>query len=129
MQEFKLPSGAVLKVSPAPFPEAKALLQVFLREAKGIQFVKWDDVQTLAKDAFCTAFSSVELEWALLPCLERCLYNGQSIKVDATFEPVKAREDYIEVCYMVAKENLSPFTKSLYAQLKELIGKIEGLQA
>lgn len=128
MKAVKLSSGAELKIGVVPFPDAKVLLQTFLEEAKTVQIAGWDSHYNLVKDVFCVALSSRKLEAALWPCMERSLYNG--VKVDAAlFENVKVREDFIEVCYLVAQETLQPFTKSLYARFKEIFAQIEKFQA
>lgn len=128
MKEVKLASGATLKIGDAPFPEAKALFQAFLVEARSIPLVKWDEQVNVMKDIFCAAFASEKLEAALWVVMGRSQYNGLSITA-AVFEPKKAREDFVEVCYLVAQENLQPFTKSLYAKFKEIFKLVESIQA
>ena len=54
----------------------------------------------------------------------RCLYNGSKIDND-TFEAAEARQDYIKVCAEVAKENVAPFVKSLFADYQTLSSMIE----
>jgi hypothetical protein len=125
---MKLASGAELKLLPAPFPEAKALLQAFLEEAKGIDIKGKEELPNVLKNVFCSAFSSPKLDAALAKCMERCQYRGLKITEEA-FEAVENRQDYLEVCYLVAEENLKPFTKSLYAKFVDLLKKIESIQA
>lgn len=120
-KEVTLPSGAVLKLNSAPFKVSKALYQAVLEECKEVK-ISFDtpiDVN-LIKDLFCTGFSSKKIEDALGKCFERCLYNGQKI-TDETFEPENARQDYLQVCIEVAKENIDPFMKSLYAQYGDIL--------
>ena len=76
------------------------------------------------KDIFFKALCSKKIEAALEPCLKRALYNGNKITAD-TFEPVEARDDYITVCFEVARENVYPFTKSLYAKYSHLLGQLQ----
>lgn len=127
MREVTLPSGAILKMNLAPFKVSKSLYQAVLEECKDIK-LSFDtplDVN-LIKDLFCTGMSSKKIEDALYKCMERCLYNGQKIS-EETFEDEKAREDYMTVCIEVAKENINPFMKSLYAQYGDILkGTITG---
>lgn len=124
MIERKLPSGAVLKITLAPFAEAKALYQACLEEVKGLRVDPKEEMDVnLFKDLFCVGLSSKKIEAALAPCLKRALYNDLKID-DATFEPVEARQDYIVACFEIAKENIAPFAKSLYAEFSPLLAKI-----
>lgn len=125
---MKLGSGAELKVNPAPFTEAKALLQAFLEEAKAVEIKGQSEMANVLKNVFCAAFSSPKLEAALWTCMGRSTYNSLKI-VPEIFEEMKAREDYMEICYLVAEENLKPFTKSLYAKFVDLSQKISSFQA
>lgn len=129
MREVKLPSGAVLKIQAAPFMAAKALYQAILKELRTVTFNSELESMSVLKDVFCSGFSSLEIERCLGECLKRCTYNanGTELKIDNdTFEPVDARQDYMTVCIEVAKENVGPFVKSLYAEyqaLSEMIAK------
>lgn len=119
MREVKLPSGAILKVTPSPFPVSKALYQALLRECKPMAISSGMEMASLFKDIFCIGFSSPEIEACVWECFKRCTYNAGKgeFKIDAdTFEPVERRDDYIKVCVEVAKENVLPFLKSLYAE-------------
>lgn len=125
--EIKLPSGALLKITPASFAEAKTLYQALLAELKSVRIDKElttpENEAELIKDLFCAGFSSPLIEAALWPCFRRCTYNptpgkpgAADVRIDeATFEPVEAREDYVQVCVEVAKVNVGPFAKSLFA--------------
>lgn len=119
MREVKLPSGATLKVKAAPFSDSKALYQAVLKEMRGVELKSETRTMELYKNLFCAGFSSKEIESTLVPCLERCTYNDHKIGPD-TFEADKAREDYVTVCVEVAKENISPFLKSLYAECQRI---------
>lgn len=124
MREVKLPSGAVLKITPAPFADAKALYQALLKEAQGVEIHSKMEMTNLYKELFCRGFSSPEVEKCLWKCLERCTYNGGNgdLRVsNDTFEPVSARDDYMSVCMEVAKENVLPFVKSLYAEYQRIL--------
>lgn len=132
MREVKLPSGAVLEVSPSPFAVSKALYQALLKEARGLNISTKAELQSVYKEIFCAGFSSPEIEECLWECFSRCIYRDKrgALKIDAdTFEPVEARDDYMKVCLEVAKENVLPFAKSLYAEYLQMLGTIDKGQA
>ncbi len=123
--KIDLPSGAILEVGLAPFGVSKALYQAVLEEAKTLKIDSKDELDVnLFKDIFCAGFSSKRIESCLDECMKRTLYNGK--KIDSmTFEPEEARQDYMLVCFEVAKANISPFTKSLYAKYSDILGKLK----
>ncbi len=124
-----LKSGKELVITLAPFAASKALWQAVLEEAKGLNIQDDTDLGVaLIKDLFCVGFSSKKIEAALDECLKRATYAGLKIDAD-TFEKEEARADYIEVCYEVAKANLLPFTKSLYAQFSPMLEKLKNSPA
>lgn len=127
-KEIELPSGAVLKIYPAPFADSKALYQAMLDEARGVQITKDNELGNMFKDFFCIAFSSKKVEACLSECLKKCTYNDLAIAKD-TFEPLDARADYTMVCMEVAKENVAPFAKSLYAEYQRILAMISATQA
>ena len=119
-RKIKLPSGAELEISPAPFADAKALYQAFLSEGKGLELDGSKEIDhNFMKDIFCAALSSPLIEEKLWECMKRCRYNKEKL-VEDIFEPVESRDDYFTVMFEVAKENILPFTKSLYAQYKHI---------
>lgn len=120
MREVKLPSGAVLKVNAAPFKDAKALYQAVLKELKEVPVTSKTELGSLYKDFFCVGLSSPIIESCLWECFKRCLINDMKID-DQTFEPVERRDDYMMVCLEVAKENVFPFGKSLYAEYETVM--------
>ncbi len=128
MREVKMPSGAILKVNPAPFSEAKALYKAILAEVKDIKLASSTELANVFKDVFCAGFSSEKIEVPLAKCMLRCLYNDEPVK-DSCFEKVDSREDYMQVCLEVAKENLLPFGKDLYALFKKATQSVEKSQA
>lgn len=128
MREVKLPSGAVLKVAPAPFSDAKKLYQALLREFRDVPVSGKVDVGEFIKNLICAGISSQAVDACLEPCMRRCLYNGAKIN-DDTFEPIAARDDYMIVIKEVLQENISPFVKSLYAEFRQLLSTIESTQA
>lgn len=132
MKEIDLPSGAKLKITLAPFADARDLYQAMLEEMKNINFTSSSDVSQVLKEFICYGFSSKRIEVCLEKCFTRCLYNSGNgdLKIDkSTFEPVEARDDYLTVCLEVAKENIFPFTKSLYAKYQPFIEMIKKGQA
>jgi len=120
-----LPSGAKLKVTPAPFKDAKALYQACLEELKGLNLDPKQEIDAnFFKGLFCVGFSSQKIEAALYKCFQRCTYNGNRIVDDSIFEDVDARDDYFMVCFEVAKANIMPFTKSLSAKYAHILGEL-----
>lgn len=132
MKEVKLPSGAKLSIGLPPFEDSKALYQAFLKEIKTIAIAGKTEMASFYKDLVCVGFSSKEIEACLWECFKHCTYDsGKSpLKIDKdTFEPVTAREDYLTVCMEVAKENIAPFGKSLYAEYGQALQTILNGQA
>lgn len=130
MRELDLPSGAILKITPAPFKDAKALYQAMLVELRHISVPSNGEVGALFKDLFCAGFSSKAVESCLNECFKRCTYNtgAGDFKIDdSSFEPVERREDYMKVCVEVAKDNVGPFGKSLFAEFKQGMSMAEGI--
>lgn len=133
MEEIKtieLKSGAELKISASSFDVAKALYQAVCEEMKDIKIESMDEAINLGKDLLCMSLSSKKIDACVAECLKRCTYNGvRIIKENNVFESVKAREDYIEVLFEVAKENLAPFTKNLSALYSAMLGLVQSSQA
>lgn len=124
MKTIALPSGAKLDITVSPFGVSKALYQAVLEEAKTVKAESSDSVLNLSKDVICTLLSSQKVEAALNECMKKVVYNGKRIDSE-TFEPVAAREDYLLVCMEVAKENITPFMKPLYARYSPLLEKLK----
>lgn len=123
-KEVNLPSGSTLKITPGSFDESKELLRVVMEEAKSLKLDMSQEVDfNLFKDIFCVGFSSKKIESALAPCLKRCLIDGLKIDKD-TFEAIEKRQDYLEVLFEVAQENIAPFTKSLYAKFGAIMARV-----
>lgn len=122
---IKLPSGAELKITPSEFKVSRELFQALLEELKGTKMDPEKEIDSnFFKDIFCTGFSSKRIEYSLGRCMERATYNNLKI-TDETWEPVEAREDYLMTCFEVAKVNIAPFTKSLYAQFSTMVEKLK----
>lgn len=129
MKEVSLPSGAVLKVTAAPFKDSKALYQACLEELKDLNLDPKQEIDAnFFKGLFCVGFSSKKIESALYKCFERCTYNGSRIVDDSIFESVEARDDYFTVCFEVAKENIMPFTKSLSVKYAHILGELTNIK-
>lgn len=120
MKEVSLPSGAVLKITPAPFSDAKELYQAVAREVRTVHLNNKMEMAEVYKDIFCAGITSREVEACLWKCFQKCLYNDLKIGKD-TFEPVQAREDYTMICMEVAKENIHPFVKSLLSEFGPIL--------
>lgn len=128
--KVSLPSGAELEMTLAPFLEGERL---FSATAECLKSVKLDgnaDMKDMVgdlnglKDMFLTCLTSQAMKEAILACLKRCTYNKQRITSWDIFDDVKAREDYLMVCWEVVKFNLTPFTKTLFAKLSMFTSKI-----
>lgn len=121
MREVVCSSGALLKVSPAPFADAKNLYQALLKELGIVSISEKMEMGNLFKDLFCIGFSSPEIERCLWKCMERCTYDfgkgNMKITLDS-FEPVECRQDYMQVCVEVTKENVLPFAKALLQEYR-----------
>lgn len=125
-KDVTLKSGARLKITLAPFADAKALYQAVLKELKDLKLGDSQQIESVLKDALCIGFSSKEIDERLEVCLRRVLYNDLKIDED-TFEPEKARGDYLPLIYEVMKANIDPFLKSLYAQWLDGLGALRGI--
>lgn len=125
LKELVLPSGAVLKINPAPFADSRNLYQAVMEEFKVLKLDPAAEVDVnFMKDLLCTGLSSKKIELALTKCMQRATYNDLKI-TDATFEALEARDDYLTVCFEVAKENILPFMKSLYAQFAPMLEQVK----
>lgn len=122
--EKKLESGSVLKITLAPLEESYDLWQALI--AHGVETkMHGDDEMSInvIKDAICLVLSSKDVRAKMRPCMERATYNGNKC-IPETFEDEKSREDYLEVCFEVAKANCLPFAKRLYAKYEPLLKKM-----
>lgn len=120
MDEISLPSGAKLVITLPPFEVSKALLQAIAEEGKGVELDPGSPVAALWKDVFLTAIASPKIEACIWKCMERATYNGLKITKD-TFENEDARDDYLTICYEVARKSILPFTKSLSAKYSQVL--------
>ena len=129
MQEIKLPSGAILKITQPTFTEAKELYQAVLEELRTLEILNVTELDfNFFKNLFCMGFSSKKVERCLEICLKRCLYNDMKFDSD-TFEPEEARGDHLTVMSEVAFSVLHPFFKNLTQLFQNLTDKISKLQS
>lgn len=127
LHEIKLPSGAMLRVNLASFADSKELFQSFLEEAQKVRFDFTLDSEVnldMFKDIIFIGLSSKKIERALWECMKVALYNDKKIN-EETFESEEARQDYLPVVFEVARLNIAPFTKNLFALLLPLKAVME----
>ena len=126
-----LPSGAELEITLAPFMEGERLFTATAECVKGVKIDGNAEVGDLTsnlnslKDMFLSCLTSKDMKDAILACLKRCTYNKQRITSWDIFDDVKAREDYLAVCWEVVKFNLTPFTKSLISKFSGLLENVK----
>ena len=129
-EKVSLPSGAELEMTLAPFMEGERLFSATAECLKGVKVDGNADVTDLTsnlnslKDMFLSCLTSQAMKEAILACLKRCTYNKQRITSWDIFDDIKAREDYLAVCWEVVKFNLTPFTKSLISKFNEVTKNI-----
>ena len=118
----KLKSGAMLEVQMASFSDGIKLLEVVAEELKKVNI----DIENLSldkeitngfigtfKDLILNAITSTKLRECLDKCFLPCLYNTSKVN-DTLFEDnMKAREDYLIICWEVLRYNLAPFLKGI----------------
>lgn len=121
-QKVYLPSGKEIISQPSTFEKGRRLYQVILREAKKLNL----DLGNLDVDANIIfqigtlALSSEEIDQAIWEVSDKTLIDGVKVSVDY-FKVVENREDYFHFLMEVAKVNLAPFMKSLFAQFAPLL--------
>lgn len=126
-REVKLPSGAVLKIQVAPFAVSKSLYQAMLKEMKPLKIDSDMQLHQLFKDLFCAGFTSPEIDRCLGECFKSCTYaigQGELKLTEEILEPVERRADYLTICIEVVKDNVAPFTRSLYADYKRMSAEL-----
>ena len=124
----KLPSGASLEIQMGDWEESVNLMEVIFKEAEtininlGIKSKSFDEFFTanLGDEAFDTLkniisrlVSSQNIKTAMVPLLNKTLYNG----VKCTNPDIKNTEDFRGDYFLILKEvlvyNLTPFFKNL----------------
>lgn len=128
MEPIKLPSGRELKITLSPFHVSRDLYQAMLEEIVNLKLDMHADIDgNLYKNIFCIALSSKKIEKALWKCMEKTTIDGIRVTEDS-FEAEDHRDDYFNVMFEVAKANIQPFTKSLYAQYGHLLALVKKSQ-
>lgn len=120
MKEIALNSGAKLGVGEVPWEEAFKLFQMIVKSMKSVEV----DPTIKNLSEFISALIGAqiaddEVGKAMWVCLGRCTYGGTRI-TKSTFEDMKARGDFIDVCIEAGREILNPFMKGLYVALPRL---------
>lgn len=129
MQEITLKSGNVLKFSHAPFIDAIRLTNIVAKafSQRGLDVkidrdteISFEGLFNKNPDAFVRGLCDVVFEEYVMTlvfkCAERCLYikDGVSQKITMdTFEDDEARNDFYEIMYKIAYENVKPFFANL----------------
>lgn len=134
MKIVKLKSGSILKIGSTPFETSKGLFQAVVKNLKSVELPKGVTTYEGFVGALLGAqLSDTEIEKWLWACMNRCLYQHtelkKELKIDPSiFENMNHREDFIEICIEVGKENLQPFMKALYLALPHLMATLESIQ-
>jgi len=126
--EYKLPSGAVLDVTPLDFEPAFEVSQTITRliglldvDLKSLDTEKWGSVADIELDAIKRPFSQIlsnrELVKDANKCLAKCTYNGIRVS-EKTWQPAEARKDYLYACFYALKENVFPFFEGVFSSSK-----------
>lgn len=124
MKEVKLKSGRVLRLGLAPFRDSKALFDAICLEVKGNSLDPRMEVDiNFIKDTAMGLIASEKVFGCIQVCMAKCLYNGQRID-EQTFESVEGREDFLEICMHVTKENVLPFMKNLSSKFAPLMKEL-----
>ena len=119
MTEIPLPSGANLKITPAPFKDSRALLQVVMRKVQEINVPDGAAKLTILRKILASSLSSPEVDTCIWVCFKRCLVNdgvSDAVITEQYFED--HREDYMLACIEVELVNILPFLNGLSSELK-----------
>lgn len=142
-QLFKMPSGATLAVTVAPFADAWALMRASLKTLKGMG-LKAEDLQqegatlmdnpatlSLLLDRVVDFATSPDVEAALWRCAQRALYIPAGSPAEFPGEKVdqklfdhpehgsSAREDYAKLAYTLMEVNCKPFLAQVLSGLQK----------
>ena len=83
MKEVKCPSGAILKITPSPFKDAKALYQALLEEAKDLKITTDLELGQIVKDILCVGLSSKKIE-STQTYTKRPVRENENVKAHVT---------------------------------------------
>lgn len=146
-RDFTLASGAKLKVSLAPFVDAKNLQDKILQALTGngvgsIDMKIFQDPEKAGSAAIDIAMrvaANKEVESAVFECAKRALYSydGNEMnrsKVDRSLfddeaAGMRAREDFYPICLKIMEVNLKPFLQAIISLLKAQLGMIANIQS
>jgi hypothetical protein len=124
--ENKLPSGAVLEVTPLDCGDAYAIFQQVMKviglldiDLSKLDMTKDFKAQDIIefKRPLAQLLSNSELEKAAKKCLTKCTYDGMKV-TEATWNPLNARQDYLFAMFFALKENCSPFLDGVFSDSK-----------
>lgn len=122
--EHKLQSGKTLRFNISTFDNGKNLSQVIARELRTLNVSSITEIdETLFLQMGLLGISSVEIENAIWLCFDKAVVDGDKLNKEY-FKSVANREDYFEICSVIAKANLAPFMKGLYAQFQMLFQEV-----
>lgn len=123
---MKLESGVELDITIGSFDECNDLFKAVMREAKDLEISMLTDDAAVFKNAITIALSSDSIEQCVWALAKRCTYGGRKVTKEL-FADEKAREDYLAVMFEIAKANLRPFMKHLYAKFSHRLGALNSL--
>lgn len=129
MKEYRLNTGAKLKISLAPFKESRELFKSFAKHLKVIDLSGVKNAQSeidanMIKDIVLTVLSEDEIEQKIMDCSKWSTYNDFKITEQLLDDEESIREDYLEMMTFIAYENCLPFMKGLLPKLKELLPEV-----
>lgn len=125
MKEYKLPSGKTMRYNISSFHKGTTLYQTILREARTLDLSSATELdEKLILQIGLLALSSTKIEEAILECCDKAVIDGEGFSKEY-FEPEDNREDYIPALAEIAKANIMPFMKSLYAQFSTIFQKVK----
>lgn len=135
MKDITLKSGNKLRLGVASFIDSIKLVNVVARafSQRGLNFkidreteLSFQGLFSKNPDAFIKGLMDVVFEEFVMDlvfkCAEKCVYiqNGVSMKItQETFEDETARNDFYEIMYHIAYENIKPFFKNLLTVLSQ----------
>lgn len=121
--EKTLASGATVAITPADFAAANALRKSLMRAMKGVPLgpdMLHQDVSVLG-DLLSQVGTSDEVENDIFVCGQRVLYAGRKFERTLFDDPsigAQARKDFLEVAWLIVKENVYPFFEQTLSLLK-----------
>lgn len=128
--EIKLPSGAVLVITPAAFWEAvelnDAVMECFKNMPPEKKITEIGMIET-----FMSVATSATVRAALRRAFARCTYDGQKIDdelFDAPNYSDRIRKDFYTLCGQVVKANCEPFFVETFSELGTLFGMTSNTQ-